>query len=175
MLAKSKCHILTHIVNDVRRFGPTIGLSTETFESFNGVFRLCSVLSNRQAPSRDIGFNMADMARFKHIASGGTWLDEGQWTVAGTEVQNFFRTNEKVHQLMGWSPSKEHQIGDYFLKNSVSYNILNYRHRACSEDGDEEQDPSVMGRVEGGKYDTYVRRISSGHCSHAIRTMSILR
>lgn len=147
MLSKSKCHILTHIVNDVRRFGPSIGLSTETFESFNGVFRLCSVLSNRQAPSRDIGFNMADMARFKHIASGGTWLYEGRWTTAGKEVQNFFRTNEKVHQLMGWSPSKEPRIGDYSHISSVTYNILKFRYRAGREDGNEEPGPSNVGRV----------------------------
>lgn len=112
MMVKSKCHILTHIVNDVRRFGPTIGLSTETFEIFNGVFRLCSVLSNRQAPSRDIGFNMADMARFKHIASGGTWLHEGSWTVAGKEVREFFKANEKVHELMGWTSANERPEGD---------------------------------------------------------------
>lgn len=112
MMVKSKCHILTHIVNNVRRFGPTIGLSTETFKSFNGVFRLCSVLSNRQAPSRNIGFNMADMARFKHIASGGTWLHEGSWTVAGKEVREFFKANEKVHELMGWTSANERPEGD---------------------------------------------------------------
>lgn len=107
MLSKSKCHILTHVVEDIRRFGPAITLSTETFESFNGVFRECSVMSNRHAPSRDIALNMADMARFKHIASGGTWrAKKGDWVGPGRRVTQLFRTEGHLHRLLGWADPK---------------------------------------------------------------------
>lgn len=107
MLSKSKCHILTHVVEDIRRFGPAITLSTETFESFNGVFRECSVMSNRHAPSRDIALNMADMARFKHIASGGTWRGKkGDWVGPGRRVTQLFRTEGHLHRLLGWADPK---------------------------------------------------------------------
>lgn len=111
MVSKPKCHILTHIVDDIKRFGPAITLSTETFESFNGVFRLCSVLSNHHAPSRDIANNMADMDRFKHIASGGRWNIDGNWVGPGESVINFFKRNETLQNSLGWVNPKNEETG----------------------------------------------------------------
>ncbi|KAF7349524.1 hypothetical protein MSAN_01742800 [Mycena sanguinolenta] len=54
IIIKIKLHLLTHIGVDIRRFGPAIHFSTEIFEAFNSVFRMCSVNSNHIAPSRDI-------------------------------------------------------------------------------------------------------------------------
>jgi len=64
IIVKSKLHILTHLLEDVRQFGPAILYSTEIFECWNSIFRSCSVLSNRQAPSRDIAETLADMEAF---------------------------------------------------------------------------------------------------------------
>ncbi|KAJ7460341.1 hypothetical protein B0H11DRAFT_1923957 [Mycena galericulata] len=50
-----------HIVQDIRRRGPAVRFSIEVFECFEATFRLCSVLSNRQAPSRDIAAKFADL------------------------------------------------------------------------------------------------------------------
>ena len=69
--SKAKIHMLVHMEEDFRRFGPLVGLSTERFESFNAVFRLSSVFSNRHHPSRDIAVEMANQERLKHIISGG--------------------------------------------------------------------------------------------------------
>ena len=102
---------MTHIVDDIRRFGPAITLSTETFESFNGVFRLCSVLSNHHAPSRDIANNMADMDRFKHIASGGRLNIDGEWTEPGKDVLEFFRRNKTIQNSLGWSDPQNEANG----------------------------------------------------------------
>ncbi|RXW18687.1 hypothetical protein EST38_g7167 [Candolleomyces aberdarensis] len=51
---KPKFHILVHLPDHIRHFGPAILFATEQFESFNAVIRAKSVHSNRQAPSRDI-------------------------------------------------------------------------------------------------------------------------
>ena len=120
---KPKCHILTHIVGDVRRFGPPVLMSTETFESFNGVFRNCSVLSNHHAPSRDIAMKIADMDRFKHIASGGRWLENGEWVRAGKDVLQFMRTHDTLQNYLGWSKAKPKQgmtsFNDYISRHSL--------------------------------------------------------
>lgn len=141
MYIKAKCHILTHIVEDIRRLGPAITLSTETFESFNGVFRLCSVLSNHQAPSRDIAFNMADMARLKHIASGGKWQRKGKWVGPGRNVIKFFSTNDKIQRFLGWQDIRADRIGDLTLSYimilhlTVRYRIHSYTWQRQREKG----------------------------------------
>ena len=108
IVSKAKCHILTHIVEDIKNFGPAITLSTETFESFNAVFRRCSVLSNHQSPSRDIGVAMSDLATFKHIASGGKWKENGDWTGPGKDVLRFFQHHKHFFQHLGWTNEKHH-------------------------------------------------------------------
>lgn len=68
---KPKFHIIRHLPDHIRRFGPAILFATENFESFNAVIRTHSIHSNRQAPSRDIARGMAQFNRVRHILSGG--------------------------------------------------------------------------------------------------------
>lgn len=68
---KPKFHILVHLPNHIRRFGPAILFATEAFESFNAVIREKSIHSNRSAPSLDIARAFAQCDRLRHIASGG--------------------------------------------------------------------------------------------------------
>lgn len=77
---------------------------TESYESFNSVFRACSVLSNHQSPSRDIAHQLARQENLKHIISGGHWLSEstGKWTQSGIAVQNFVSSNQTIRSLYGW-------------------------------------------------------------------------
>ena len=119
MVSKAKCHILTHIVDDIRRFGPAVTLSTETFESYNGVFRLCSVLSNRHAPSRDIALQMADMARFRHIASGGIWFEDGRRVSPGNKIKNLLTSRSQLQNLLGWRNPEGDQTGMFYFRNAV--------------------------------------------------------
>ena len=111
IILKTKCHILTHIVDDIRRFGPALGLSTETFESYNAVFRACSIHSNHQSPSRDIAMQISDMDRFKHIASGGRLNIDGEWTEPGKDVLEFFRRNKTIQNSLGWSDPQNEANG----------------------------------------------------------------
>ncbi|KAF9468999.1 hypothetical protein BDZ94DRAFT_1357550 [Collybia nuda] len=100
---KYKLHVLTHIIEDVRRFGPAVLFSTEIFECWNAIFRLCSVLSNHLAPSHDIAVTLADMERFKHQVSGGWWTDKaGNHVQAGKNIRGFLSGNKELQRRLGW-------------------------------------------------------------------------
>ncbi|KAH6874840.1 hypothetical protein BKA70DRAFT_1449269 [Coprinopsis sp. MPI-PUGE-AT-0042] len=77
VITKGKYHLLAHLSEDIRRFGPVVGVATEGYESFNIIFRHCSILSNHLAPSRDIACQLAKQEIFKHIAAGGWWIENG--------------------------------------------------------------------------------------------------
>lgn len=68
---KPKFHILIHLPDHIRRFGPAILFATEAFESFNAIIRAKSIHSNRHAPSRDIARAFAQGNRIRHLLSGG--------------------------------------------------------------------------------------------------------
>lgn len=101
---KVKLHLLTHLQTDIRRFGPLVGCSTEIFESFNAVFRQCSVLSNRQAPSRDIAIQFGKQEGFKHRVTSGWWqADNGDWVQVGPGIKNFVANNLEILENVGLS------------------------------------------------------------------------
>ncbi|KAJ7649282.1 hypothetical protein B0H17DRAFT_1270814 [Mycena rosella] len=99
IMVKYKLHVLPHIPEAVRRFGPSILFSTEVFECWNAVFRLCT-------PSLDIATTLADMERFKHQVSGGWWKPEGSddWTQAGPKIRSFLTGNKQLQRRLGWTP-----------------------------------------------------------------------
>ncbi|KAJ7176872.1 hypothetical protein C8R46DRAFT_989066 [Mycena filopes] len=104
ILLKIKLHLLPHIPDDASRFGPPIRSSTEIFECFNAIFRLCSILSNHQAPSRDIALKFASMDRMKHILSGGFWEVDGEWIQAGPNVLSVLKDMPIIQRHLGWVP-----------------------------------------------------------------------
>ncbi|KIK62529.1 hypothetical protein GYMLUDRAFT_242689 [Collybiopsis luxurians FD-317 M1] len=121
ILVKIKIHLLTHLPNDIRRFGPPIRYSTEVFEAFNAVFRLCSIYSNHQAPSRDISIQFADMGRVKHILSGGFWPQknsrgEVKWVQASTAVTSLLKEVPIIQRHLGWV---SHSTG--FQKGHITF------------------------------------------------------
>ncbi|KAI0348832.1 hypothetical protein OH77DRAFT_1550602 [Trametes cingulata] len=104
IIVKEKLQVLPHIVEDIRRFGPAPCYSTETYECFNAVFRLSSVHSNHQAPSRDIAAKMADIDCVRHILTGGFWEDaDGRWMCAGGDVLFVFRDSPILQHHFGWT------------------------------------------------------------------------
>ncbi|KAH9831856.1 uncharacterized protein C8Q71DRAFT_798855 [Rhodofomes roseus] len=100
---KNKFHILSHLPDHIERFGPALLFSTERYESFNRIFRLCSIHSNRQAPSRDIAMAFANQDRCRHMITGGYWLDKmsKQWVRAGAAVTEHFKTDRHDAHLLG--------------------------------------------------------------------------
>jgi hypothetical protein len=104
IIAKPKLHLLTHLPDDIKRYGPLVGEATETFECFNTVFRFCSVLSNHQAPSRDIALQLADQEGFKQRVTGGWWLDcSGDWQHSGPGVRGSLRRCATLRNNLGWA------------------------------------------------------------------------
>ncbi|KAF8056083.1 hypothetical protein FPV67DRAFT_1732296 [Lyophyllum atratum] len=123
IIIKIKLHLLPHLMEDVRRFGPAIRNSTEVFECFNAIFRLCSVLSNHQAPSRDIASKFASMDRVKHMLSGGYWMQDGQWVQAGESVRQVLHSEPVVQRHLGWVPPRSTIPGPYNVLEPLAIDI----------------------------------------------------
>ncbi|KAJ7269179.1 hypothetical protein C8J57DRAFT_1609392 [Mycena rebaudengoi] len=117
IIAKIKYHLLVHTDEDVVQFGPLIGVATEVFESFNGVFRYCSILSNHLAPSRDIAQQLGDQEGLKHRITGGWWPSgvDGKWERAGSGVRRFMAEHPVLQKLVGWTEQKIVKHGDFKL------------------------------------------------------------
>jgi hypothetical protein len=97
IVTKVKLHVLTHLVDDVCRFGPAILYSTKVFECWSAIFRLCSIFSNHLAPSKDIANTLAGMERFKHMLSGGWWKGvDSAYKQTGKAIQSLFRSNQEI-------------------------------------------------------------------------------
>ncbi|KNZ53590.1 hypothetical protein VP01_3195g3, partial [Puccinia sorghi] len=54
----SKIHILLHLPESIRRFGPPNLFATEKLEIYNGILRNASIHSNRLSPGRDLGITV---------------------------------------------------------------------------------------------------------------------
>lgn len=70
-ILQRKFHVLLHLPEGVRRFGPPVLYATENFERENQVFRAAAMHSNRRSPSRDIAFATAANTAIRHIVTGG--------------------------------------------------------------------------------------------------------
>jgi hypothetical protein len=123
---KIKYHLLAHLREDIIRFGPLLGVATETYEAFNAVFRFCSVLSNHLAPSRDIAMQLADQESLRHILSGGYWRDKnGNFKCAGLLVVNFLPKHAFLQNLLGYGRLDKASIqatGQFYLIVSLRTN-----------------------------------------------------
>lgn len=107
MTSKVKLHLLAHLKEDILRFGPLVGVATETFECFNAIFRFCSIFSNHLAPSRDIAFQLASQETLKHRLTGGWWpTEDGEWKTPGPSVRNFIHDHPTLQALVGWTSNK---------------------------------------------------------------------
>jgi len=124
IIIKLKLHILVHLQEDIWWYGLAIRNSTEIFECFNAIFRLCSVYSNHQAPSRDIAYKFASMDRLKHILSGGFWKEGSEWVQAGRNVRNVLRHEPIIQRHLGWVSQAEPSQGmpaRFYLKYVLTH------------------------------------------------------
>jgi hypothetical protein len=103
LISKPKFHFLIHLPKYIWRFGPAIVFSTERYESFNHVFRLSCIHSNRQAPTQDTCRTFASNDAVKHIVTGGYWFDSQakKWTKASKGVRMYLGSHSAQARLLG--------------------------------------------------------------------------
>lgn len=120
IVQKIKIHLQTHIPYDFLRFGPLLGAATEGFESFNGVFRYCSIYSNHVAPSRDIAKQLGAQEAYKHRLTGGYWPVQGSdtddWQQSGAAVRDYLHTQPILQRLVGWTKHEQRIPGKFSRK-----------------------------------------------------------
>lgn len=105
---KTKFHLLLHLPNHIRVFGPAYLFATEGFESYNAVIRTRNIHSNRQAPSRDIAYAFSYLHAIRHLVSGGLFAVRDYqgsiiWRSAGPGVLALVEDIE-YQNLMGLKP-----------------------------------------------------------------------
>ncbi|KAH7918288.1 hypothetical protein BV22DRAFT_1024813 [Leucogyrophana mollusca] len=126
LISKPKFHFLVHLPLYIRCFGPAIIFSTERYESFNHVFRLACIYSNRQAPSRDTCTIFARQDLVKHIATGGYWLDSTsrtKWVQGGSAVVTYLDENPAQARLLGLPSSKSLPAAGEWSSDAVCYPV----------------------------------------------------
>ncbi|KAH0825731.1 hypothetical protein J3R83DRAFT_9938 [Lanmaoa asiatica] len=103
LISKPKFHFLVHLPAYIQQFGPAILFSTKRYESFNHVFRLACVYSNRLAPSRDVCKTFACLDLVKHITTSGFWFDakSRKWVCGGSKVLDYLAEHSEQARLLG--------------------------------------------------------------------------
>lgn len=119
-----KLHVLTHLPEDIRRFGPAGLYIIEGFEGWNRIWRLCSILSNHHSPSHDIAIKLCKVEQIKHMLSGGFWRDKDSkaYIQAGEAVRRLFESDGTLRCHLGWSQMPELVPGTFTsMSNSVFF------------------------------------------------------
>jgi hypothetical protein len=101
--AKPKFHLLLHVTKYIHCFGPAILFSSEHFKSFNKVFCVASVMSNRLSPSHDIVIYFGDLGCVRHVATVGWWKDSksGKWVRSSEDLRLHLRNQPEHACLLG--------------------------------------------------------------------------
>ncbi|OAV85700.1 hypothetical protein PTTG_03824 [Puccinia triticina 1-1 BBBD Race 1] len=100
---KPKFHMLIHLPESVRRFGPPCLFASEKFEAYNGIMRNASIHSNRQAPGRDIALTFSNYQAMRLILSGVILFNHklNAFFRPSKNVTDVFKHNKEVQKLMG--------------------------------------------------------------------------
>ena len=119
LISKPKFHFLVHLPAYIRQFGPAIVFSTERYESFNHVFRLSCIHSNRQAPSKDTCKTFACNDAVKHIVTGGYWFYPAlkKWVCASKHVRMYLGKHPEQARLLGIDLHNTQSLAGGLLKN----------------------------------------------------------
>ncbi|KAA1114601.1 hypothetical protein PGT21_014993 [Puccinia graminis f. sp. tritici] len=123
---KPKIHMLLHLPDSIRRFGPPSLVSTEKFESYNGVLRKASIHSNRMAPGRDLATSFDNYSSIRFLTSGGTIYDPktSQSRGIGDDVTSIFSGNKIIQQSMGYNFNASHPLDpDQYPAKTAKHHI----------------------------------------------------
>ncbi|OAD74397.1 hypothetical protein PHYBLDRAFT_144850 [Phycomyces blakesleeanus NRRL 1555(-)] len=105
--SKPKVHLLTHLPEDLRRFGPALNYKTEKGEQFNKHIREHLFHTNRMNISKDICLKFGKQYMTRHIIDGGSWIGKnGLRETCGKAIAEYMQQNSdgKFHEtLLGGS------------------------------------------------------------------------
>ncbi|KAL0084760.1 hypothetical protein F4703DRAFT_1794121 [Phycomyces blakesleeanus] len=106
-MSKPKVHLLTHLPEDLRRFGPALNYETEKGEQFNKHIREHLFHTNRMNTSKDICLKFGKQYMTRHIIDGGSWIGKnGLRETRGKAIAEYMQQNSdgKFHEtLLGGS------------------------------------------------------------------------
>ncbi|OAV85817.1 hypothetical protein PTTG_30248 [Puccinia triticina 1-1 BBBD Race 1] len=122
---KPKIHMLLHLPQSIRRFGPPILFATEKFENYNGIVRTASIHSNRQAPSHDLALTFSNYHIERLLYSGAYLHDSktGEYFQAKPNVTNIFKSNVLIQKLFGYNSTLVNPMKSYPCLHSNKPNI----------------------------------------------------
>ncbi|TPX44969.1 hypothetical protein CcCBS67573_g10386 [Chytriomyces confervae] len=87
-VVKPKLHLLRHIPDLTRRFGPPRLCATEAFESSNKIIRNCISHTSRQNTLRDVSMHFANNMAVQHVVDGGAF-----------QIEHVFRCNNSLQHM----------------------------------------------------------------------------
>ncbi|OAD71822.1 hypothetical protein PHYBLDRAFT_72696 [Phycomyces blakesleeanus NRRL 1555(-)] len=92
--SKPKVQLLTHLPDDLQRFGTALHYETEKGEQFNKHIREHLMHTNRLNTSRDVCLKFAKQAVMRHVIDGGSWMNkDGQREHYGGDTAVFLHEN----------------------------------------------------------------------------------
>ncbi|KAL0073970.1 hypothetical protein J3Q64DRAFT_1881433 [Phycomyces blakesleeanus] len=92
--SKPKVHLLTHLPDDLQRFGTALHYETEKGEQFNKHIREHLMHTNRLNTSRDVCLKFAKQSAMRHIIDGGSWVSKDKMREKyGNSTAEFFKEN----------------------------------------------------------------------------------
>ncbi|KAI8378910.1 hypothetical protein BD560DRAFT_487811 [Blakeslea trispora] len=91
---KPKTHFLTHLSQDIKRFGAALNFETEKGEQFNKHIREHIEHTNKAEVPRQLAVKFGKQAAMRHVVDGGSWLTQDGFRVkTGQRVLNFVDTH----------------------------------------------------------------------------------
>lgn len=101
---KGKFHALTHLPEQVSRFGPPSNLVTNAFELKHGCTRNDSVHSPRHNPGKHIGESSPNWEVLRHIFTGG-WIYENAfkaWRAPPPSLLALTKNHMQIRKLLSY-------------------------------------------------------------------------
>ncbi|KAL0078704.1 hypothetical protein F4703DRAFT_1918941 [Phycomyces blakesleeanus] len=98
--SKLKAHLLTHLPDNIRRFGTPLHFETEKGEQFNKHIREHLFHTNKLNTSKDIGLKFAKQTMMRHILDGGSWpVENGLRLSRGKGIKTYIDYTASVHKF----------------------------------------------------------------------------
>lgn len=123
---KPKVHFLTHLAEDITRFGTALNFETEKGEQFNKHVREHILHTNKANVSKQVAVKFGKQSVMKHIVDGGSWIDDdGRRIEPGKKLMEFINSQDEAfrYNLFGGTRELADNNGNEYqsasLKNGV--------------------------------------------------------